>query len=307
MEVETMVEQESEQEKPIIKDEFKSIFPRLEKQEYAQLEESIAKEGCRDPILVWNDNGKRFILDGHHRYEICEAKGIKPEIKEISLGSEAEARIWIMKNQIGRRNLTRKQKRELIKLRLRDNPELSNRQISDELHANHRTVGAIRKQLESGGEILHLKTTIGKDGKKQPREKKRKSDTKSKESVPLEESKADNSKSPEITLTEPISLEQPTPEQPAPVQSIDTNEEQAVVELPIAKPQNTNSIPERAGKCITMLKELTSELPEVKRLLGENNGDDKYSEIANELSAAIKAFVSSLPENKSLNQEQEAA
>ena len=54
---------------PILKidPEFKDLIRPLRRKEYLQLEENILDEGCRDPIIVWND----YIIDGHNRYSIC--------------------------------------------------------------------------------------------------------------------------------------------------------------------------------------------------------------------------------------------
>jgi hypothetical protein len=46
------------------------------------------------------------LLDGHHRYTICHEVGLDFEIREIELPSRDDVKIWIIKNQRGRRNLT---------------------------------------------------------------------------------------------------------------------------------------------------------------------------------------------------------
>ena len=42
---------------PILKidPEFKDLIRPLRRKEYLQLEENILDEGCRDPIIIWND------------------------------------------------------------------------------------------------------------------------------------------------------------------------------------------------------------------------------------------------------------
>jgi ParB-like chromosome segregation protein Spo0J len=59
--------------------EFKKLIPPIGYEEFLGLEESIKKEGCRDPIIIWNN----VILDGHNRYRICKAHEIKFEAKEM--------------------------------------------------------------------------------------------------------------------------------------------------------------------------------------------------------------------------------
>jgi len=84
--------------------EFKAIIRQLTEKEYQGLESSLVSEGCRDALVVWQ--GKDVIVDGHNRYEICQKHGIEFVVKEISFNNEQEAKIWILKNQLARRNLT---------------------------------------------------------------------------------------------------------------------------------------------------------------------------------------------------------
>ncbi len=83
--------------------ELKSLMPALEKEERELLEESIQKEGCRDPIIAWE--GQNIIIDGINRYEICKKHDIPFKTISKSFESRDEAKIWIIKNQLGRRNL----------------------------------------------------------------------------------------------------------------------------------------------------------------------------------------------------------
>lgn len=85
-----------------LKKEFNKLIPPLQPEEYILLEESIKKEGCRDPILIWND----IIIDGNNRFEICNKYKIEYKTKEIKFNSENEATLWIINNQLARRNLT---------------------------------------------------------------------------------------------------------------------------------------------------------------------------------------------------------
>ena len=85
-----------------IDEEFKTLIPPLATEEYKGLEESIVNEGCRDPLVVWDDT----ILDGHNRYEICMKHGLIFSKIEKNFDNKDLAKLWILKNQFGRRNLT---------------------------------------------------------------------------------------------------------------------------------------------------------------------------------------------------------
>jgi len=88
-----------------IDDEFKALIYPLTDAEKQMLEQSILSEGCRDPLIVWNG----ILLDGHHRLEICNRHGIGFETKEIELEDRTDAEIWIIRNQLARRNLNKYQ------------------------------------------------------------------------------------------------------------------------------------------------------------------------------------------------------
>ena len=84
-----------------INPKFKALIPPLSGEEYARLRESLITDGCRDAIVTWGG----VIIDGHNRYEICSELNIPFSTVEKEFESEAEAEIWMLKNQLGRRNL----------------------------------------------------------------------------------------------------------------------------------------------------------------------------------------------------------
>ena len=83
--------------------DFENCLPMLSKEEYNELEKNICKNGILSPILIWD----RTIVDGHNRYKICKAHRIENiPTKEMDFSSKSEAIEWILRNQLGRRNLT---------------------------------------------------------------------------------------------------------------------------------------------------------------------------------------------------------
>ena len=91
-------------------DEIKNLIPPLSKEEYGLLKQSIIKEGVRDPIVVWSD----MIVDGHNRYTICKKHNIPFKIVDKDFECLDEIKIWVIENQLGRRNLTDEQKSYFI-------------------------------------------------------------------------------------------------------------------------------------------------------------------------------------------------
>jgi len=93
-----------------IDQEFKTLIRPLRKDEYLQLEINLTIDGCREPIITWNN----IIVDGHNRYEICNRLHIPYAVQEMSFKSREEAIIWICSNQLGRRNISEENRRYLI-------------------------------------------------------------------------------------------------------------------------------------------------------------------------------------------------
>jgi len=84
--------------------EFQSLVPPMAEDEKRELEASLLSEGNRDPIVVWEGQG--ILVDGHSRYEICNRLGVelKPPL-EMEFDDRDEVKVWILRNQLGRRNL----------------------------------------------------------------------------------------------------------------------------------------------------------------------------------------------------------
>ena len=130
----------------IIDPEIKALVSALKPDERAKLRERIKNEGCCDPLVVWevplketwckhcyqetsfsiatdhwDDDYTRWqcdkcgavpyqteliLLDGHDQYEICKELGIEYEIVFLEFPNKDHAMSWVLKNQIGRRNLS---------------------------------------------------------------------------------------------------------------------------------------------------------------------------------------------------------
>jgi transcriptional regulator with XRE-family HTH domain len=156
-----------------IDSEFKSLIPKLSVDEYALLEESILAEGCRDALIVWND----VIIDGHNRYEICQKHNIPFNDNSIAFDSRDDAKIWIIDNQRGRRNLSlydsgilALRKKEILAKQAKENqgtrtdilvtlpksePINTREQLADEAGMSGRTLDKIEKiHKESTPEII---------------------------------------------------------------------------------------------------------------------------------------------------------
>lgn len=92
----------------VIDPEFRDLIPPLPYEEFTELEQAIINDGCRDALVVWfNDETLRPVLiDGHHRYQICKKHDVRFETVEKEFDSREDVKIWMIRNQFGRRNLT---------------------------------------------------------------------------------------------------------------------------------------------------------------------------------------------------------
>ncbi len=88
-----------------IDEELKNLLPPLTDEEFRQLEENCIKEGIREAVLVWDRGDDLVIVDGHNRYQIARKHGLKWSHKVMPFKDKDEAKLWIMTNQLGRRNL----------------------------------------------------------------------------------------------------------------------------------------------------------------------------------------------------------
>ena len=92
--------------------EFRNLIPPLQPDEREHLETSLKAEGNRVPITIWKE--KQLLLDGHNRYDICTANNIPLKAaEELSFPDREAAMIWIIDNQLGRRNIA-----EYVRIRL---------------------------------------------------------------------------------------------------------------------------------------------------------------------------------------------
>ena len=142
-----------------INKEFAALIPPLAQDEYNQLEQNILVNGCRDPIALWQ--GK--IVDGHNRYRICTKHGIKFETVKLRFPCKDAAKIWILENQLGRRNLTDAMRIELAarKIEYMGLQEYINLNIARAAKLSKRTVQRYMRIKNNGDEELLAKVMAG--------------------------------------------------------------------------------------------------------------------------------------------------
>ena len=90
----------------IIDPEFKALIPAITAAEYNGLQEDIIAHGCLSPIIVWGE----IIVDGHNRFEICTEFKKAFKTQRLEFADRDDAKAWIIKHQLGRRNLNTSQR-----------------------------------------------------------------------------------------------------------------------------------------------------------------------------------------------------
>ncbi len=126
-----------------IHDEFSELIPPLTPEEYKGLEDSIKKEGCRVAIDIWNST----IVDGHNRYAICKEHNIVFKTNTIIFEDENQATVWIINNQLQRRNLNAYQ-RTVLALKLES-------ALKEEAKKRQSKAGELYGELHPKKELVH--------------------------------------------------------------------------------------------------------------------------------------------------------
>lgn len=94
---------------------FRAQFRPLSLEERVGLEKDLIDAGkAYDPIIVRRKTNE--ILDGHNRFEICEAHKLAYRIEVVDLNTEQECIAWIHRRQSHRRNLTQSEREASARL-----------------------------------------------------------------------------------------------------------------------------------------------------------------------------------------------
>ena len=143
------------------------VMRDLTKSEYEELKNSITEKGVLVAIAV-DENGD--IIDGHHRKKICDELGVKDYPTTVHAGlSDGEKTKMAKQMNEARRQLTPEEKRQMAEKRLKETPELSDRQIAKQIGASQPFVSSVRKEMEQSGDVITVITSTDTLGREQPR------------------------------------------------------------------------------------------------------------------------------------------
>jgi DNA modification methylase len=140
-----------------------NLFP-LKPEELNLLEESILSEGVRDALVVWPKDGELILVDGHNRYRIAKEHNIPFEIKEKHFNDLDEVKVWIINNQLGRRNLPDYVKFELVQKKKKILLEIGRqKKINDGKIARDKQLGVLSLSDKTPKEPHNTQKEIAKD------------------------------------------------------------------------------------------------------------------------------------------------
>ena len=90
-----------------IDQEFKNLIPPLTAEEYAQLEQNCLDYGIRDSLVITALPGESdtVLIDGHNRFEIAQKNNLSYNVRRLDFKDRDAIKEWIIKNQLGRRNV----------------------------------------------------------------------------------------------------------------------------------------------------------------------------------------------------------
>jgi hypothetical protein len=130
-----------------------------------------------------SDDWPRILIDGHNRYEICNRLNIPFDVTELEFESRDEAKVWMIDNQKGRRNLTDgwkfelQQKRKAILLEKGKESQgtrtdlLSNIDKKFEAPSKHNTQQELAKELGWSTGKVAMADKVWKDAEPDVKEK----------------------------------------------------------------------------------------------------------------------------------------
>src|SRR5215469_1698946 len=128
-----------------------NLFPMIEGSAFEELKRDIAAKGILEPIRLYQG----MILDGRNRYSAAKAVGHQFSLDDFVQweGTLVEAEAWVISTNLHRRQLTAKQKQEMVRARIRKSPEMSNRQIAKLLGVSHTMVADERDRTLNPPEV----------------------------------------------------------------------------------------------------------------------------------------------------------
>jgi ParB-like chromosome segregation protein Spo0J len=127
-----------------------SLMPMMDDESFSRLRADIAKNGIRQPMVLYQG----FVLDGRNRLKAARSLGIVLSAAHFRTfeGNDEDAREFVISENMNRRQLNNKQKREFCKEMIRRYPKTSDREFERQTGMSKNTFAAARDELENSPE-----------------------------------------------------------------------------------------------------------------------------------------------------------
>ena len=130
--------------------------------EYGPLKESIATFGVLQPV-VQDEAGR--VVAGRLRKRACQELGVPCPTQVVAGLTEVQKEQLTYELEFCRKQLSLKDKRLAAKFALKSAPRTPDRVVGRACGLDHKTVGRLRDSLVGAGEIPHVESRLGADGK----------------------------------------------------------------------------------------------------------------------------------------------
>lgn len=134
---------------------FKKLIPPLSPEEFSILEKECAEYGIRDALVVASFPGSNglVLIDGHNRYGISKKHNISFKTIRVDFQSREDAEAYIIRNQLGRRNISLFVRAELaLKLKPMLEEKAHKRKVE---HVQNSSQAKTRDQLAKAARTSH--------------------------------------------------------------------------------------------------------------------------------------------------------
>lgn len=132
------------------------VLDPLSDDEYQALRADIEINGIQVPIVTDEDG---LIIDGHNRKAIAAELGIPCPTTILTHLTSDEKTDRAFTLNLARRQLSREQRRQVIRRSLELNPELSNREHAKRCSTSHPTVAAVRREMDEPSKVESFTTS----------------------------------------------------------------------------------------------------------------------------------------------------
>jgi hypothetical protein len=174
--------------------EFRSLIPTMSEDSLKMLEANIREYGLQDKLTLWENKGNYILIDGHNRHDILTRLAANPDTDDYraytdddfrvlglaTLPDREAVKLWILENQVGRRNLTKEQRVEMIaqivllRQELTVKIKLANLRkgnvtpdaapdVTEHVSSGERTVAAVAKEFNVPRDAVQKAVTQKKD------------------------------------------------------------------------------------------------------------------------------------------------